>query len=117
MPEFELVSQAEAQLSSGSGRRAETLREYVGYIQQISEGQAGKLQAAEGESGLHVFRVEIIAPDGKLLPHYGSILPAENGKASGSIPMALNDPKGRWQVRARDVATNQQAIVEFRVEE
>jgi hypothetical protein len=50
MPEFELVSQAEAQLSSGSGRRAETLREYVGYIQQISEGQAGKLQAAEGES-------------------------------------------------------------------
>ena len=74
-------------------------------------------QAAEGESGLHVFRIEVIAPDGKLLPHYGSILPAENGKASGSIPMALNDPKGRWQVRARDVATNQQAIVEFRVEE
>jgi hypothetical protein len=74
-------------------------------------------QSADGKAGLHVFRVEVIAPDGKLLPHYGSILPAENGKASGSIPMALNDPKGRWQVRARDVATNQQVIVDFRVEE
>ena len=50
MPEFELVSQAEASLNVSSGRRAETLKDYVGYIQQLSKGQAGKLQASEGES-------------------------------------------------------------------
>ena len=50
MPEFELVSKADAESDTARGRRAETLKDYVGYIQQLSKGRAGKLQASEGET-------------------------------------------------------------------
>lgn len=49
MPKFELVSVEEAMMKSATGKRAEVIREYLGYIQQLKEGQAGKLQPAEGE--------------------------------------------------------------------
>ncbi len=49
MPKFELVSMEEAMMKSATGKRAEVLRKYLGYIQQLKEGEAGKLQAAEGE--------------------------------------------------------------------
>ena len=49
MPKFELIPLAEAKLSSATGKRAEVIREYVGYIEQLQEGQAGKLQITEGE--------------------------------------------------------------------
>jgi hypothetical protein len=49
MPKFELVSVEEAMTRAATGKRAEVIREYLGYIQQLKEGQAGKLQPAEGE--------------------------------------------------------------------
>ena len=50
MPRFELVSRSEAELKTAKGKRAEIAKEYLGYIDQLREGQAGRLQAAEGES-------------------------------------------------------------------
>ncbi len=51
MPEFRLVSLAEAQASTATeGKRALLLREYVGYIDQLKRGQAGSLRPAAGES-------------------------------------------------------------------
>ena len=49
MPKFELVSVEEAMMKSATGKRAQIVKEYLSYIQQLKEGQAGKLQAAEGE--------------------------------------------------------------------
>ncbi len=49
MPKFELVSLEEATMKSATGRQAQITREYLGYIQQLKEGQAGKLQPGEGE--------------------------------------------------------------------
>ncbi len=49
MPKFELVSLEEAMMRAATGKRAEVIREYLGYIQQLNEGEAGKLQPAEGE--------------------------------------------------------------------
>ena len=56
MPTFELVTQAEAEIKSATGNRAEVLKEYVGYVEQLKEGQAGKLRATEGESAAAVRR-------------------------------------------------------------
>jgi len=56
MPKFELIPLTEAELNSATGKRAEVIREYVGYIQQLQEGQAGKLQITEGETGAAVRR-------------------------------------------------------------
>ena len=35
--------------ASGSSKRAQIIAEYVSYIEQLGAGEAGRLQAAEGE--------------------------------------------------------------------
>lgn len=50
MPKFELVPLEEAEVSSATGKRAEIIREYMGYLEQLKDGQAGKLQVGEGET-------------------------------------------------------------------
>jgi hypothetical protein len=49
MPEFTTVSVQEAQLRTVSGRQAKFINEYADYIQQLPQGQAGKLSIGEGE--------------------------------------------------------------------
>ena len=44
MPKFELLPLNEAVMKS-----AQNLQEYVGYIEQLGEGRAGRLQASDGE--------------------------------------------------------------------
>ena len=56
MPEFELVDLQEAQLRSTTGRRAEIIREYLGYLEQLQEEQAGRLHATEGETTVAIRR-------------------------------------------------------------
>ena len=50
MPTFQLVSLADAEINSATGKRAQIIREYLGYIDQLPKGQAGKLVATEGET-------------------------------------------------------------------
>jgi len=50
MPTFELVSIQEASMKAKPGKRARILEEYIGYIGQLTAGQAGKLQPSEGET-------------------------------------------------------------------
>ena len=66
MPRFELVSMSEATLSlatgsSATGKRAEIIREYGGYIGQLGPNQAGKLTPDEGESVATVRRRVVAA--------------------------------------------------------
>ena len=50
MPKFDLISVGEEMMNSATGKRAQMAQEYPGYIEQLKEGQAGRLQAAEGET-------------------------------------------------------------------
>ena len=50
MPNFELVDLRDAELTTNTGKRAELMREYVGYIDRLQPGKAGKLQVTEGET-------------------------------------------------------------------
>ena len=50
MPTFEVVSRSDADLKTASKARAETLKEYVDFIEQLKGDQAGKLQAKGGET-------------------------------------------------------------------
>jgi hypothetical protein len=45
MPEFTIVPLKEAQVSTLPGRQGKLLTQYVPYIQQLPQGQAGKLQS------------------------------------------------------------------------
>ncbi len=50
MPRFDRVPLAEAKMKTASGKRAQVIAEYVRYIEQLEDGKAGRLQAAEGET-------------------------------------------------------------------
>lgn len=56
--------------------------------------------------GYHVVRLDVFAPGGTA-PHrqYSQNIACPGGKGSATIPFALNDPKGTWRLRWRDVAT------------
>jgi len=49
MPKFDRVPLGEARTKTASGKRAQIIAEYVGYIEQLGDGEAGRLQAGEGE--------------------------------------------------------------------
>ncbi len=50
MPTFGQVPLQEAMLKTATGKSAQITQEYLGYIEQLPEDQAGRLQPDEGES-------------------------------------------------------------------
>ncbi len=50
MPKFQLLPVDEAMMKSSTGKRAQLAREYMGYIEQLGKGQAGRLEATSGET-------------------------------------------------------------------
>ena len=57
MPKFDIVAIEEATAKSASrGKRAQILQEYLGYIDQLTKGQAGRLVANAGETTATVRR-------------------------------------------------------------
>ena len=50
MPTFDILPMSEAQTNSATGKRAHIIREYIGDIEQVPSGQAGRLQAGSGET-------------------------------------------------------------------
>ena len=50
MPTFSTLPISEARARSATGKRAVLLQEYVGYIERVAPGEAGLLQAGEGET-------------------------------------------------------------------
>ena len=51
MPRFDRVPLGEAKMKTArpNSKRAQIIAEYVSYIEQLRAGEAGRLQAAEGE--------------------------------------------------------------------
>ena len=49
MPKFDRVPLVEAKMKTASGKRAQIIAEYVRYIEQLGDGDAGRLRATEGE--------------------------------------------------------------------
>ncbi len=50
MPTFDQLPLQEAMLKTATGKTAQITQEYLGYIEQLPEEQAGRLQPDEGES-------------------------------------------------------------------
>jgi hypothetical protein len=56
MPDLAIISLQEAQLRTLSSRQAQYINEYATYLQQLGEGQAGKLHVYEDEKPLTIRR-------------------------------------------------------------
>ena len=63
----------------------------------------------------HVLRVRVIGPDGTERTWYARNLATAQGKAQGTINLALSDEPGTWKVLARDVATGVTGTATFKV--
>ncbi len=63
------------------------------------------LSSSAGTPGDHVLHLEFLGPSNRPVPSYTSNILATAGKATFTLPLALNDPAGRWHIRARDVLT------------
>ena len=61
MPEFTTVSVQEAQIRTIPGRQGTFINEYTDYIQQLPQGQAGKLRIGEDEKHTTVRRCLVTA--------------------------------------------------------
>jgi hypothetical protein len=68
MPEFTTVSVQEAQLRTIPGRQGTFMNEYADYIQQLSQGQAGKLSPLENENPLTIRRRLVTAAKAMNIP-------------------------------------------------
>lgn len=56
-------------------------------------------------AGDHIVRLEISNPQGEEVEPYCKNLLLTNGKLKGRIPLALNDPQGKWKIKVKDVLT------------
>lgn len=63
----------------------------------------------------HVLHIDVVNPSGKAVPFYSGNLVAHEGTAAREIPLALNDPPGRWEVRVKDILSGQLKTAAFEV--
>ena len=57
---------------------------------------------------VQIFHIEVRNPDGVLMDHYGANLRTTSGAAEHLLPLALNDPPGRWSITVRDAVSGRQ---------
>jgi hypothetical protein len=63
-----------------------------------------------------VVRLDVIDPEGNLVPHYSGNVIALSGTGSVHLPFAVNDKTGVWQIRATDVISGETATAELSLE-
>ncbi len=66
-------------------------------------------------AGNHVIRIDFLNPDGKEAEYYGKNALAENGKFSGTLPLAYNETPGEWTMKVKDTATGASDSTKFLV--
>jgi hypothetical protein len=71
--------------------------------------------AAATPAANHVLHVDVVNPSGQTVGYYSGNLLAPEGHAAKALPIAVNDPIGRWEIRVRDVLTGQSKITAVEV--
>ena len=72
---------------------------------------------AGGQAGMHVLRTEVLDPGGEVRAHYGTHVATRDGEAVGEFVPALNDPPGRWTIRATDLVSGKTGTASVEVGE
>ena len=73
--------------------------------------------ASEGSSvaSRHAMHVDIIDPSGNAVEYYSGNLIASRGNAGRLVPLAMNDPAGRWTIKVHDLLSGQEVSGSFEV--
>ncbi len=59
----------------------------------------------------HVLHVEVVDPQGRLILPYSENIFARHGQAVKLLPIAFNDPVGKWTIRIHDILSGQTETV------
>lgn len=93
----------------------------VALTPRVSAGSIVKMKATlqadtAGQAVDHAFEINITAPDGMVKKCYSKPQLAKGGISEWIIPLAFNDPVGRWVVHAQDVVSGMTQTAYFDVE-
>ncbi len=76
------------------------------FAELIPEGSAAY-------GGMHVVRLEVFDPEGRMRREYSLNLALTRGRGSGALQLAVSDAPGTWQMKATDIATGMTESVTF----
>ena len=62
-----------------------------------------------------LFSIHVRAPDGKEFAHYSATKSSPDGALTYTIPFALNDPSGAWEITVRDLAQGSEASAKVEI--
>ncbi len=71
---------------------------------------------SDARVGNHTVRMDVIDPQGKESEAYSRNISCPGGRASGYMALALNDAKGEWSLRVKDITSGMEGGVSFHVE-
>ena len=97
------VKELRAKTKSGQARRGEEVQGEV------------RVETSGGWPGRHVIGLEVKRPDGQAARYLARSLEAKSGRASFVLPLALNEPPGRYTLTFTDIATHATAELALEV--
>jgi len=77
---------------------------------RLARGETGHIGvgiSGVSPAAMHVFHLDVVDPSGKIVPQYSGNILAPAGHSAGLLPLALNDPAGKWEVRVKDLLSGQ----------
>jgi hypothetical protein len=92
---------------------------HVSAPQTLQRGETGTIGlsfATSSAAAEDVFHIDVARPDGQSLPQYSGNMLASHGTALLILPLAYNDPPGKWSVTVKDVASTDVQTVHVDVE-
>ena len=112
------VSPADVQLLSILPYRVEGL-EISFYGHNVERGATieGKVQVETGKSEAvrHVVHLDVIRPDGSTVGYLARNLEIKEGNGVFAVPIALNEPLGKYELIFTDVATRTKRVITINV--
>ncbi len=83
----------------------------------VHRGAAARLALrAPGARGLHAFRLRVTRPDGRRADWLDRVVLVDAKPVTAVLPIAYNDPRGKWTVRVIDLYIDAAVVCALRVE-
>jgi len=79
---------------------------------RLERGETGQISlsfATPSPAATHLLHVDVADPSGKISPCYSGNLLAGSGRTAKLLPLAVNDPAGKWEIRVKDLLSGQSA--------
>jgi hypothetical protein len=71
-----------------------------------------RIDGAGGGDQYHIIEVRVTGPDGIERKHYRENVVLTGESVEHVVPLAPNDPRGSWQIAARDIISGQTVAIE-----